>query len=354
MPGAMRSMANTFNVPPEWRADQTLLIHIDKLVLPYHGNGLPGAAMDTNDDTPDLVVVDLSGSEPTYMLTQNLDTLHEGLLMPMPAAANRLAAPLRVESDPPTEVQLNVAQIAIDYRMLQINDEPYVTLTINQIGNTARNDLPGQMVLQVYADNSRFPCFIHRFKSRPTNEFTYNMTVPLSVLSNGRSAEVLKVLVVDEADGNLDPTDIDNVVYIYPEPGSLPDDPGYLNVTAIEALTEVEQNHDAEFSVIVSTNTPSYTCQWQKKENDRWVNLSGETGTVLHLTKCKVKESGSLYRCVVTNTEGRVANSNEVLLIVHPHIPVTGDNTPLLPLTACVLLSLLGCMLLYRRRTARS
>ena len=114
----------------------------------------------------------------------------------------------------------------------------------------------------------------------------------------------------------------------------------------------VAPGETAEFSVVAVGDGLTY--QWYIDRNDGrgWVKLQGATGTTYETSAAELAYDGFQYLCEVRDCHGNMVRSNVAVLYVaaQPDLPATGDSTNLALLSAMLLLSLAGCMLLANRK----
>ena len=108
----------------------------------------------------------------------------------------------------------------------------------------------------------------------------------------------------------------------------------------------------AEFCVVAVGDGLTY--QWYIDRNDgrSWVKLQGATGATHVISEAELAYDGFQYLCEVRDCHGNMVHSNVAVLYVaaQPDLPATGDSTNLPLLSAMLLLSLAGCLLLASRK----
>ncbi|MEG0513606.1 MAG: hypothetical protein RR653_12930, partial [Clostridia bacterium] len=118
-----------------------------------------------------------------------------------------------------------------------------------------------------------------------------------------------------------------------------------------ESLSVFEQTNISFY--VKAIGTPTLTYQWQisRLGIGPWENLDGKTSNVFSADKIHLNANKNKYRCIVTNQYGSViSNVADLEVLYNQFLPRTGDNTPILPLTALMLSSGFCGIGLYMKR----
>ena len=81
-------------------------------------------------------------------------------------------------------------------------------------------------------------------------------------------------------------------------------------ITTQPQLQSITEGQTATFSV-VATGTAPLSCQWQKDST----NISGATGSSYTTPATTLLDSGSLFRCIVSNSVGSDTSDNAMLIV---------------------------------------
>lgn len=109
----------------------------------------------------------------------------------------------------------------------------------------------------------------------------------------------------------------------------------------------------AVYTVQVQDGIAPYHYQWQvqKPGQSSFIDLPGQTEATLRLEKIESKQSGSRYRCLVSDEDGSSVLTQEANLTVLS-IPKTGDASRPVEWAVLMLLAAGIILTLYRRKTA--
>ena len=112
---------------------------------------------------------------------------------------------------------------------------------------------------------------------------------------------------------------------------------GVATVTVINGISITTQPENyiglegttAKFSVVAEGDDLTY--QWQLKKGNSWANQSsGGATTPTFSVKAEASRNGKIYRCVITDSHGRTATTDEVsITIKEPSINITKQPTDL-------------------------
>jgi hypothetical protein len=116
------------------------------------------------------------------------------------------------------------------------------------------------------------------------------------------------------------------------------DSSGVVSVLrAVRAPRVVDQPADVTVTVgepaaFTATATGSDTTGWQRSDDDgtTWIDLPGETGTVLTLPVTEAGDAGSRFRAVFTNDVGSVVSGSATLTVL-PAVPDPVVPDPVVP-----------------------
>ena len=95
------------------------------------------------------------------------------------------------------------------------------------------------------------------------------------------------------------------------------------SITQQPASITVSVGQPATFTVAASGTAP-LKYQWQRNS----VNISGATFSSYTLSNAQLTDSGSLFRCVVTNSFGTVTSNNATLTVLRNALPVPTIGSP--------------------------
>ena len=272
------------------------------------------------------------------------DTKHITLRLASPrqTASNQsgLATPA---SDHSILLNHNIHDLDMDHRLYTgPGGEEYLAITIYNHSETGENlCLTANMVLD--DDPVPIPINLPYTPEYTASGMTHTITMPVSALLNGRKAN--KVEIELTAGGITESSRINNRIIFHPSA---------LNpLVIIEQPTNitVKERESARFSVTAAGGTAPYAYQWQiyKGEKLGWQDLNGETDATLTILKTQVSQTGSLYRCVVTDRAMNRVESGSALLTVQKDVPQTGDRENILLDLLMIILPLLAAAIFLRK-----
>ena len=211
---------------------------------------------------------------------------------------------------------------------------PMVTLTVTNQRYVAEGERRSNaVVMEAFLDEETTPVFRYSLPDEVSDTETWNFDLPLSLLTDGRSAG--KVTVKVGGKNYVENGEFDNSTVIYLEP---------------EAMTILTQPQDvnasegggAEFSVAVSGGRAPLKYQWQAKTpKGSWEDMPGETAAALTLKAVTLDMSGNQYRVTVTDASDYTVTSRAAALTVKK-VPHTGDDAPVIWWIAGTALALAG------------
>ncbi len=248
-----------------------------------------------------------------------------------------------------TDITFESIQLANDHMDLVLRTRrwdkhgtPMVTVVITNTGHLAKaSRRADNVVLEAFLDDEETPVFRYSLPEDVSDKETWTLEMPLSLLTDGRSA--YKVTLEVEGKNYKERTRLSNQNVIYLDIASM------LFITQPEDQTVVK-GADASFSVGVSGGVTPWRYQWQvKTTGGDWTDLEGATGATLTLRSVTLQQTGSQYRCVVTDAlDDALTSASATLTVIE--IPKTGDEAPLLRWLLYTALGLIGLCLILRFR----
>jgi LPXTG-motif cell wall-anchored protein len=219
------------------------------------------------------------------------------------------------------QLDTSVRDLGIQATRWDNNGEPMVTLTVTNwahIGADSRS--ANTVVMEAFLDEETEPVFRYSLPDEVSDKETWNFDLPLSLLTDGRSAS--KVTVKISGKNYKEVGDVDNSVVIL------------LDTDVLSFLTQPDDvnapaGSPAAFHAAVIGGRAPYKYQWQvKTPQGSWEDLPGENSDTLTLKAVTQEMSGNQYRLTVTDASGYSATSRAATLTVK-QVPHTGDTAPL-------------------------
>jgi len=219
------------------------------------------------------------------------------------------------------QMDTSVRDLGIQATRWDNNGEPMVTLTVTNwahIGADSRS--ANTVVMEAFLDEETEPVFRYSLPDEVSDKETWNFDLPLSLLTDGRSAS--KVTVKISGKNYKEVGDVDNSVVIL------------LDTDVLSFLTQPDDvnapaGSPAAFHAAVIGGRAPYKYQWQvKTPQGSWEDLPGENSDTLTLKAVTQEMSGNQYRLTVTDASGYSATSRAATLTVK-QVPHTGDTAPL-------------------------
>ncbi|MBQ9251079.1 MAG: LPXTG cell wall anchor domain-containing protein, partial [Clostridia bacterium] len=164
------------------------------------------------------------------------------------------------------------------------------------------------------------PVFRYSLPDEVSDKETWNFDLPLSLLTDGRSAS--KVTVKINGKNYKEVGEVDNSAVILLETDALsfriqPDD------------VNAPVGSPAAFHAAVMGGRAPYKYQWQvKTPKGKWEDLPGENSDTLNLRAVTEDMDGNQYRLIVTDASGYSITSRAATLTVK-QVPHTGDDAPI-------------------------
>ena len=199
--------------------------------------------------------------------------------------------------------------------------EPMVTLTVTNwahIGSDSRS--ANTVIMEAFLDEETTPVFRYSLPDEVSDKETWNFDLPLSLLTDGRSAS--KVTVKINGKNYKEVGEVDNSAVILLETDALsfriqPDD------------VNAPVGSPAAFHAAVMGGRAPYKYQWQvKTPKGKWEDLPGENSDTLNLRAVTEDMDGNQYRLIVTDASGYSITSRAATLTVK-QVPHTGDDAPI-------------------------
>ena len=219
------------------------------------------------------------------------------------------------------QLDTNAQDLSIQAARWDNNGEPMVSLTVTNwahIGSARRS--ANAVVMEAFLDEETTPVFRYSLPEEVSDKETWNFDLPLSLLTDGRSAS--KVTVKINGKNYKEVGDVDNSAVIL------------LETEALSFLTQPDDMNapvgsPAVFHAAVMGGRAPYKYQWQvKTPQGSWEDLPGENSDTLTLKAVTQEMSGNQYRLTVTDASGYSATSRAATLTVK-QVPHTGDTAPL-------------------------
>lgn len=328
MPEGIYSFKTSLNIPSTWDGKQ-------RLRLKFSSYGATLNACDESDGATQDVLLDC---ETGRIFAMNADGGTEAAPLTLDGGI------LEVAEAEPWNMEFDVVGISASFVMHDMDGEPYISTVISQAGNNAANDSRGNIVLRAYVDDDlAFPSFTHTFSNHTTGEIALALDAPVRVLTGGRTADELTLLVTDESEGNTDPVQLDNTHTFY-----LGQRFGWLlqpeDRTADEGAV-------VSFTAVSRGGSEPYTYRWYRLDGTKWTEVS--VGDTLRLGICTEEMNGAQYRCTATDALGQTITSRAATLtVIKRVVPKTGDtmNPARTMLLAAVSLSVLALLYAKRRK----
>ena len=197
---------------------------------------------------------------------------------------------------------------------------PMVTLTVNNQGYIASGSRRSNVVImEAYLDEETAPVFRYSLPEEVSDTETWSFDLPLSLLTDGRSAS--KVTVKVGGKNYIENGEFDNSTVIYLAPETL------LFLEQPQDQTAPEGG-EAVFRAAASGGRAPLRFQWQAKTpKGSWTDVTGETGAALTVKAAALDMDGNQYRVIVTDAAGSSITSRAAALTVKK-IPRTGDDAP--------------------------
>lgn len=197
---------------------------------------------------------------------------------------------------------------------------PMVTLTVNNQGYIASGSRRSNVVImEAYLDEETAPVFRYSLPEEVSDTETWSFDLPLSLLTDGRSAG--KVTVKVGGKNYIENGEFDNSTVIYLAPETL------LFLEQPQDQTAPEGG-EAVFRAAASGGRAPLRFQWQAKTpKGSWTDVTGETGAALTVKAAALDMDGNQYRVIVTDAAGSSITSRAAALTVKK-IPRTGDDAP--------------------------
>lgn len=221
-------------------------------------------------------------------------------------------------------IRLNTSVQDLDIQAVRWDNdgEPMVTLTVTNwahIGSASRT--ANAVVMEAYLDDETAPVFRYSLPDEVSDKETWNFDLPLSLLTDGRSAS--KVTVKIKGKNYKEVGDVDNSAVIL------------LDTDALSFLTQPDDvsapiGSPAVFHAAVIGGRSPYKFQWQMRTSKgSWEDLPCETAAALTLKAVTLDISGNQYRVIVTDASDYTVTSRAATLTVKK-VPNTGDDAPVI------------------------
>ncbi len=220
------------------------------------------------------------------------------------------------------ELDNHANDLSIEAARWDNNGKPMVTLTVTNwahIGSGSRT--ANEVVLEAFLDEETTPSFRYNLQDEISDKETWNFDVPLSLLTDGRSAA--KVTVKIKGKNYKEVGDVDNSVVLLLDTDT-------LSFLVQPSSQDVPAGAGVTFYAAAIGGRMPYKYQWQvKTPKGSWTNLEGENADTLILNAVTMEMSGNQYRLTVTDASYYSAESSAASLTVKK-VPHTGDTAPLL------------------------
>ena len=339
MPGTFKAFNISLLIPQGWEGEQNIYLQADRYYVSssssfqqsVSGQNTDGKARYAAAPSGDILSIGRDGT----VRKEN------GGVRRLLAAGDGAGETEEDFSMYKTDVSFDSIRLDTSARDLSIqadrweNDgEPMVTLTVTNwayIGSDRRN--ANAVVMEAFLDEETTPVFRYSLPEEVSDKETWNFDLPLSLLTDGRSAS--KVTVKINGKQYREVGDVDNSVVILLETDAL------AFMTQPEDVSVPVGASAAFHAAVIGGRTP-YQYQWQMKTpKGSWEDLSGENSDTLTLKAVTMDLSGNQYRLIVTDASGYSVVSRAASLTVR-QVPRTGDDAPLIWLVVGAAVGLLG------------
>lgn len=363
MPEGIQTYTMIFAVPIDWAHKTEITCEVNQTYVPKYVADIfalsdaTGADEEDRSSMPVLAVKRSAedeqllspgeGATADITIAGSLNGFTESVSNDLTSPTDEFGNPMIYTYTPSDhDVEFNVVNLSIKCHVFEKNGEKYATITIFQDGQTDHT-APRGVTLQAWIDDEKYPCFVHTFNTHHENgQLAYSFTLPVSTLTDGRTAERLTLGVSDTVEENEEMSAIDDTCELV-----------LNNTLMIQKQPEnisVIVGQDAEFSVEAVGGTEPYEYHWQKLENGNWKDFKTTKEPTLILKKTSIDTNGTTIRCIIKDHSGKSVTSTSATLTVKekPDTPDTGDsNYWILWLLAIVLMSMgIGGSLILRRR----
>ena len=319
MPGTFAAFNISLLLPNSWTSSHTIYLQVDKYYTTAD-NSFSGDASSNGQRRvaaePEIVSIGRDGTVQS-----------ESGAVPQGAASG--AADQADYSMFKTDLAFDAIGLSSDTSDLEIvsrrwslsDGTPMVTLTVTNQRYVAQGERRSNaVVMEAFLDEETTPVFRYSLPDEVSDTETWNFDLPLSLLTDGRSAG--KVTVKVGGRNYVENGEFDNSVVIYLEPET-------MTIRTQPQDQAVAEGGGAEFSVAVSGGRTPLKYQWQVKTagGTTWADLPGETAASLTLQAVALDMSGNQYRVIVTDASGCSLTSRAASLTVKK-VPHTGDDAP--------------------------
>ena len=220
------------------------------------------------------------------------------------------------------ELENRAKDLSMEATRWNNNGEPMVTLTVTNwahIGSSSRT--ANEVIMEAFLDEETTPVFRYSLPDEISDKETWNFDVPLSLLTDGRSAS--KVTIKISSRNYKEVGDVDNTVVLLLDTDN-------LSFLVQPNSQEVPAGYGVSFYAAAIGGRMPYKYQWQvKTPKGGWTDLEGENADTLILNTVTMEMSGNQYRLIVTDAAGYKVESSAATLTVK-NVPHTGDTTPIL------------------------
>ena len=217
------------------------------------------------------------------------------------------------------ELDTGAEDLSITARLWDSGGIPMVTLTVTNAASKSGG--ANMVVMEAFLDEETTPVFRYSLPEEVSDKATWNFELPLSLLTDGRSAS--KVTVTVKGKNYTETGEHDNSAVILLDTET-------LTFLAQPESLEVPEGSEAVFRGAAYGGRMPYKYQWQvKTPKGSWSSLEGETSDTLTLRAVTKEMNDNQYRLTVTDASGNSAASSAAALRIKG-VPHTGDTAPIL------------------------
>ena len=329
MPGCFTAFNISLLLPQNWEGNHHIYVEVDRLYTTADSS----FQKNVNQQNGMLMAFAAQPSAGMISVGKNGDVRREqgGGMLLMAAAAGNGAEETEEEdlSMFNTDVAFDRIKLDTTPKDLEITASRWETggtemvslVVTNRAHISADGRAKNAVVIEAFLDDETEPVFRYSLPEEVSDKETWNFDLPLSLLTDGRSAAKVTIKVRGR---NYDETgEHDNSAVILLDADT-------LRFLAQPESLEVPAGAEAVFrGAAIGGRTP-YKYQWQvKTPRGAWQDMAGETGDSLTLRAVTRDMHGNQYRLKVTDASGYTAVSAAATLTVKD-VPHTGDTAPLL------------------------